>query len=78
MATAEHIARLTSLVAKYWAAEEAVLNNQSYKMPDGRELVRADLDKIRKGRKETQDELDRAQGVRVVRGRARAGVIGGC
>lgn len=78
MASAEYIARLTSLVAKYWAAEEAVLNNQSYTMPDGRELVRADLDKIRKGRREAQAELDQAQGVKVVRGRARAGVIGGC
>ena len=74
VASADHIARLQRLVDAYWAAEEAVLRNQSYEMPDGRKLVRADLDKIRKGRRETQTELERAQGCIRPVGRVRRGV----
>lgn len=74
MASAEFIARLTALRDAYEAAEIAVLNNQSYKMADGRELVRANLAEIRKGRKEAQAALDQATGcVRAV-GRMRRGV----
>lgn len=75
MASAETIERLTALAAAYWAAESAVLGNQSYEMPDGRKLVRADLAEIRKGRRETQAELDRANGCVVPVGRMRRGHV---
>lgn len=39
-------------LARYLAAEERILLGQSYKMPDGRELVRANLDEVQKTIKE--------------------------
>lgn len=75
MASSEELARLASRVAAYQAAELAVLRNQSYKMPDGRELQRADLKEIRAGLKEAMGDLDRATGtVRAVGRMRRAGV----
>lgn len=74
-ASSEEIARLAELVSAYQAAELAVLRNQSYEMPDGRKLVRANLTEIRKGRKEAEAAYAQAVGeVRVV-GRARRGVV---
>lgn len=77
MASSEELARLLALVQAYQAAELAVLRNQSYDMPDGRKLVRANLTEIRNGRKEAEAAYNQALGVPLVRGRARAGVIGG-
>lgn len=71
MASAEEIARLTELVAAYQAAELSVLRNQSYRMPDGRELTRASLAEIRRGRKDAEAQLGAATGTAVSRGRAR-------
>lgn len=73
-ASAEEIARLTALLAAYQAAEIAVLKNQSYEMPDGRKLTRASLSEIRKGRKEVETDLKKAQGQSTRRGRARRAV----
>lgn len=73
-ATAEEIARLAALVAQYQAAELAVLRNQSYEMPDGRRVTRANLQDIRNGRKEAEAAYGLAVGVPQVRGRARRGV----
>lgn len=63
---------MRALVAAYQAAEIAVLGNQSYRMPDGRELTRASLKDIRDGKREANGELARALGTS--RGRARFGV----
>lgn len=71
MASSEEIARLAALVTAYQQAEMSVLRNQSYRMPDGRELTRASLAEIRKGRKEAEAEYALAVGAPVVRGRAR-------
>lgn len=77
-ATSEEIARLTALVAAYRDAELSVLRNQSYEMPDGRKLERANLTEIRKGRIDAEAQLALAAGTNTrPRGRARAGVIGG-
>lgn len=74
MASAEFIARLTALRDAYEAAELAALRNQSYEMPDGRRLERANLAEIRKGRKEAQAALDQATGCAQPVGRMRRGV----
>jgi hypothetical protein len=41
MATAQQIADIEGRLALYLEAEAAVLRNQSYKMPNGREMTRA-------------------------------------
>jgi hypothetical protein len=74
MASADFIARLTALRDAYEAAELAVLRNQSYEMPDGRKLVRANLADIRKGRKEAQAALDLETGCGRPVGRMRRAV----
>lgn len=71
MASSEEIARLAELVTAYQQAELSVLRNQSYRMPDGRELTRASLAEIRKGRKDAEAQYNAAVGTPVVRGRAR-------
>lgn len=76
--SAEELVRLSALVAAYQAAELAVLRNQSYEMPDGRKLARANLTEIRKGRIDAEKQLATAAGAAPLpRGRARAGVFGG-
>ena len=75
MASADFIARLTALRDAYEAAELAVLRNQSYEMPNGRKLVRANLAEIRNGRKEAQAALDLETGCRRPVGRMRRGVV---
>ena len=70
-ASPEEIVRLAGLVSAYQAAELAVLRNQSYEMPDGRKLNRANLTEIRNGRKEAEAALSAAVGEVQVRGRAR-------
>lgn len=67
---AEIAAALARLEA-YQAAELAVLRNQSYQMPDGRQLTRASLKEIRQGLKEARAEYEQLVGVTRVRGRAR-------
>jgi hypothetical protein len=52
--SSEELERLAALVSAYQAAELAVLRNQSYQMPDGRQLTRASLAEIRKGRQEAE------------------------
>lgn len=74
VASAEEQARLLALVQAYQAAELAVLRNQSYEMPDGRSLTRANLREIREGRKEAENDYRRAMGESTARGRARRAV----
>lgn len=71
MASSEEIARLLELVTAYQQAELAALRNQSYRMPDGRELTRASLAEIREGRKDAEAQYAAALGTPIVRGRAR-------
>lgn len=70
-ASPEEIVRLAELVVAYRAAELSVLRNQSYEMPDGRKLTRANLTEIRNGRKEAEAAMSAATGEVQVRGRAR-------
>ena len=70
-ASPEEIVRLAELVVAYRAAELSVLRNQSYEMPDGRKLDRANLTEIRNGRKEAEAAMSAAVGEVQVRGRAR-------
>lgn len=74
-ATPEEIARLAELVAAYQAAEIAVLRNQHYRMPDGRELTRASLREIREGRKDAEAQLAQATGTMRPVGRIRRGIV---
>ncbi|UZW55546.1 hypothetical protein NUH86_01705 [Sphingobium sp. JS3065] len=69
--------RLQDRLDAYYEAEKAVLRNQSYKMPDGRELTRASLDTIRKAIDGLRNEIANASGAPIVRGRMRRGVIMG-
>lgn len=73
-ASAEEIADLREIYEEYRAALKAVLRNQSYEMPDGRKLARADLDKIRVGMREAKRDLDSATGFIRPVGRMRRGV----
>ena len=70
-ASSEEIARLLARKQAYEAAELAVLRNQSYSMPDGRQLTRANLAEIRRGLKEAEADYKNALGQSTVRGRAR-------
>lgn len=70
-ASAEEQARLAELVSAYQQAELAVLRNQSYEMPDGRKLTRANLRDIRQGRMDAEAAYAQAVGTSVTRGRAR-------
>lgn len=71
MATEQEIADLSARVAAYQAAELAVLRNQSYEMPDGRKLTRANLKDIQRGLAEAKAELAAANGTPIRKGRAR-------
>lgn len=71
MATEAEITVLSERVAAYQAAELAVLRNQSYEMPDGRKLTRANLRDIQKGLAEAKADLASANGTPIRRGRAR-------
>jgi len=73
--SALQIAQLEERLAAYLEAEAAALRNQSYAMPDGRTLTRANLRDIRAGIAEIRQELASAQGAPLVRGRARRGVV---
>jgi len=71
-ATQQEIDDQRDLVAQYRASIQAALGNQSYKMPDGRELVRAPLKDLQAGYKTAQQELARM--TRTAIGQARRGV----
>lgn len=73
----DELARLQSRLTAYYEAEAAVLRNQSYKMPDGRELTRASLAEIRKAIEALRSEIGNATGAPIVRGRMRRGVAVG-
>ena len=71
-ATQAEIDAARALVAAYVEAELAVLRNQSYEMPDGRKLTRANLKDIRDGKREAKGDLAMLTGSAV--GRARRGI----
>ena len=75
MASAEDIARQRALVSAYQAAARAVLGNNSYRMPDGRELPRENLTAIIAGKTRAENQL--AAMVGQPKGRMRRGVIVG-
>lgn len=73
--TPAQIAELETRLAAYLDAEAAILRNQSYEMPDGRRLERANLAIVRRGIADLRAELGRATGTPLTRGRARRGVL---
>lgn len=74
--TATRRARIESRLDLYYAAEEALLRNESYKMPDGRELTRVnDLKSIQAQIEGFENQLDGDDGTPIVKGRVRRGVI---
>ncbi len=60
----------------YYLAEAAILRNQEYEMPDGRRLVRANLKEVQAMIRELEQRIEGGASAPVIRGRARAGVIG--
>lgn len=64
-------ARIQARLDSYYAAEEAILRNQSYRMPDGRELERTSLKDVQAMIKTLEARLDAGAEVPVARGRAR-------
>lgn len=75
--TPAEIEQLQERLDAYYEAERAVLRNQSYKMPDGRELTRASLASIQKAIDSLRNEIANASGAPIVRGRIRRGVMVG-
>ncbi|MEV5033671.1 hypothetical protein MRBLMC3_002908 [Sphingobium sp. LMC3-1-1.1] len=75
--TPAEIELLQARLDAYYEAEKAVLRNQSYKMPDGRELTRASLSSIQTAIDRLRNEIANASGAPIVRGRMRRGVIMG-
>lgn len=69
--TAEQLARLQARLELYYAAEEAILRNQAYRMPDGRELTRTSLKAVQDTINTLERRIDAAAEVPVARGRAR-------
>lgn len=63
--------RITARLESYYAAEQAILRNQSYKMPDNRELTRTNLKDVQTVIKQLEDKLDGGSDTPLVRGRAR-------
>ena len=53
----ERVALAHEMIAHYIKAEKAVLSNQAYSI-GGQSLTRADLDKIRSGRREWEQALE--------------------
>lgn len=75
--SAARLAQLQARLDLYYAAEEAILRNQSYEMPDGRRLERANLKSVQEMIKTLENQIDGGSATPPTRGRARAGVIGG-
>jgi hypothetical protein len=75
--SATRLARLEARLVLYYAAEEAILRNQSYEMPDGRRLERAQLKSVQTMIADLEQQIDAGSPDAAPRGRARAGVIGG-
>lgn len=73
--TAAELARLQARLDLYYAAEESVLRNQSYKMPDGRELTRAGLKEIQAMIATLENRIAGGAETPVAKGRARRAVI---
>ena len=57
----ERIRDAEEMISLYTKAEKAVLSGQAYTIA-GQSMTRADLDKIRAGRKEWQETLEKLQG----------------
>lgn len=69
--SAEALARLQARLDLYYAAEEAILRNQAYEMPDGRRLERTNLKQVQEMIKTLENRIDAGSETPVPRGRAR-------
>lgn len=73
--TAAEIAALQARLELYYAAEARILSNQSYRMPDGRELTRAGLKDVQAMIKTLENRIAGGAETPVAKGRARRGVV---
>ncbi len=73
--SAAQLARLQARLELYYAAEAAILRNQSYEMPDGRKLARANLKDVQAMIKSLEGQIDGGGDTPIARGRARRGVV---
>lgn len=69
--SADELARLQARLDLYYAAEEAILRNQSYRMPDGRELNRTSLKDVQSMISTLERRIEAGAETPVARGRAR-------
>lgn len=72
--SAEDLARLQARLDLYYAAEERILSNQSYRMPDGRELTRTGLKEVQDMIRTLENRIAAGSVTPVPRGRARRAV----
>ena len=75
--SAARLAQLQARLDSYYAAEQSILRNQSYEMPDGRRMERTNLKAVQDTIRSLEAQIDGGAAAPVVRGRARAGAIGG-
>lgn len=68
------LARLEARLDLYYAAEEAILRNQSYEMPDGRRLERTNLKDVQAMIKSLEDRIDAGSATPLARGRMRRAI----
>lgn len=73
--SAAALARLQARLDLYYAAEEAILRNQAYRMPDGRELTRTSLKQVQDMIATLENKIDGGSETPVATGRARRGVV---
>ena len=69
--SAAELAALQARLDLYYAAEADLLRNQSYKMPNGRELTRTSLKSVQDMIKVLEGRIAAGQDVPAARGRAR-------
>jgi hypothetical protein len=65
------LAALEARLLLYYAAEEAILRNQSYEMPDGRRLERTNLKHVQTMIETLENRIEAGAEAPVARGRAR-------
>ncbi len=65
------LARLQARLDLYYAAEAAILRNQSYEMPDGRRLERTNLSHVQEMIETLENRIDGGSETPVAKGRAR-------
>lgn len=73
--TAAELAALQARLDLYYAAEARILSNQSYRMPDGRELTRAGLKEVQSMIATLENRIAGGADTPRAKGRARRAVV---